>query len=210
MKFRKTGTALAATAALALAAPTAPAVADDHTPASLVDVLGADGKKFDNKWNDFDIVEAAAFAVLEANPDSKVALLTDGDAALTVFVPTDRAFRKFAGEVLGKKPKTEKKTFAAIAGQFDIATIETVLLYHVVPDATITYKQARGADGVALDTAAGAPITVKVKDSGRVVLRDADTDDRNPHVVRRAKNLNIGNPQIAHGLDRVLRPLDLP
>lgn len=41
-----------------------------------------------------------------------------------------------------------------------------------------------------------------------VQLRDADTDDRNPYVVQ--ASLNKGNRQIAHGIDRVLRPLDLP
>jgi hypothetical protein len=41
-----------------------------------------------------------------------------------------------------------------------------------------------------------------------VQLRDADRDDRNPYVVQ--PNLNKGNRQIAHGINRVLRPTDLP
>ena len=40
-----------------------------------------------------------------------------------------------------------------------------------------------------------------------VQLVDADPDDANPYVVR--ADLNKGNRQIAHGIDRVLRPVDL-
>ena len=94
-------------------------------------------------------------------------MLADGSTALTAFLPTDRAFRKLVHAVSGNRPRTEGATFRAVAGAFDVDTIETVLLYHVVPGATITYRQARQADGAALDTAAGAPLTVKVRD-GRV------------------------------------------
>ena len=210
MKFRKTGTALAATAALALAAPAAPAVAAETGTTSLAEVLAADGTKFDKKWNDFDIVEAAVYAVLDAKPGSPVALLADGETALTAFIPTDRAFRKLAGELTGKKPKTEKKTFNTLAAAVDLDTLEAVLLYHVLPGATVTYKAAKAADGAELTMASGGTVTVKVKGNGRVALRDADTDDRNPRVIRPAKNINKGNAQIAHGIDRVLRPIDLP
>ena len=208
MKLRKTGTALAATAAIALAAPAAPAMADEHGTTSLAEVLGADSG-FDNKWNDFDIVEAAVYAVLGAKPDSPVAVLADGTVPLTAFVPTDRAFRKLANDLFGKKPKSEQKTFEKLAAAVDIDTLEAVLLYHVVPGATVTYKQALAADGAELTTAAELPITVKVQGK-RVVLRDLDTDDKNPRVRMQARNINKGNVQIAHGIDRVLRPIDLP
>ena len=39
-------------------------------------------------------------------------------------------------------------------------------------------------------------------------LKDADTDDRDPRVV--VFNINAGNRQIAHAIDRVLRPVNLP
>ena len=38
-------------------------------------------------------------------------------------------------------------------------------------------------------------------------LVDADRNDRNPFVVQ--PNVNKGNRQIAHGIDRVLRPVNL-
>ena len=42
----------------------------------------------------------------------------------------------------------------------------------------------------------------------RVRLIDADRNDGNPRVV--AFNINKGNRQIAHAINRVLRPVDLP
>jgi hypothetical protein len=37
---------------------------------------------------------------------------------------------------------------------------------------------------------------------------DLDTDDCDPFVVK--FDIDKGNPQIAHGIGRILRPLDLP
>src|SRR5215218_9362285 len=80
-----------ALAAPAQAQPASEAAQRGNT--SLAEVLGADGRKFDQKWGDFDIVEAAAFAVLDAKPKSPVGLLAAGSERLTAFVPTDKAFR---------------------------------------------------------------------------------------------------------------------
>jgi uncharacterized surface protein with fasciclin (FAS1) repeats len=82
-----------------------------------------------------------------------------------------------------------------------------VLLYHVVPGATITYKQALRSNGAALTMASGGTVTVKVRSRVFVKLVDADTDDGDPYVVK--ANINKGNKQIAHGIDRVLRPINL-
>jgi len=147
--------------------------------------------------------------VLGAKKNSAVGVLADGSVALTAFLPTDKAFRKLATELTGKRPATEKATFTTIAKAVDVDTLEAVLLHHVVPGATVTYKQARGADGARLDTAAGAPVEVNVYHR-TVRLRDADKNDRNPAVIRGLANLNKGNKQIAHGIDAVLRPSDLP
>ncbi len=82
-----------------------------------------------------------------------------------------------------------------------------MLLYHAVPGATLTYRQALRADGARLATAAGPPIRVNAV-GHRIRLRDRDFDDRNPRVVPMLRNINEGNKQIAHGIDRVLRPVD--
>ena len=95
----------------------------------------------------------------------------------------------------------------ASAHTLGVDTIESVLLYHVVPGATITYRQALKANGAVLQTALkGATIKVKVR-CWVVILKDNDPNARNPIVVQ--PNLNKGNKQIGLGISRVLRPVDL-
>jgi uncharacterized surface protein with fasciclin (FAS1) repeats len=208
MRTTRTISAVAAVATLAAGSVliSGPAEARAGTT-PLTEVLAADGNTYDRNWDDFDIAEKAVRAVLKANPDSTVAVLADGDTALTAFVPTDRAFRKFVKSVTGDRPSAEKATFAAVAS-LGADTVENVLLYHVVPGATVTYAAGRKSDGARLETALGKHIGVRVA-GGEVRIVDADRDARNARVIPAAKNLNKGNEQIAHGLDRVLRPMDL-
>jgi uncharacterized surface protein with fasciclin (FAS1) repeats len=199
------GLTAAALAAGTLAAQT-PAQAASGRPTSLAQVLAADGHHFDRKWGDFDILDAAVLAVLDAKPKSPVGVLAKRKVRLTAFLPTDRAFRSLAATLTGSRPKSEKATFNALAKAAGIDTIETVLLYHVVPGRTLTAAKVVGADGKKLTTAQGGKITVRVGKK-QVRLVDADPDLRNPRVV--ATNINKGNPQIAHAIDRVLLPIDL-
>ena len=124
---------------------------------------------------------------------------------LTAFAPTDKAFRRLVADLTGTRYKSEAKVFKKVAA-LGIDTVEQVLLYHVVPGATITAAQAVKADGAKLKTAAGPTLKVKVAD-GRVTLVDKDPDATNPTVT--VPDINKGNKQIAHGIDRVLRPADL-
>lgn len=205
--------AVLALAVTATAATIAPASAHQrHVPAplgtaSLAALLATDGSGFDRNPNDYDVLDAAVTAVLAAKPDSPVAVLADGNTPLTAFLPTDRAFQRLATDLTGKRYRSEQQVFTAVAG-LGIDTVESVLLYHVVPGATITYRQARRSDGAALTTALGSSVTVDVRRCGsRISLVDADPDAADPVVVR--ANLNEGNRQIAHGINRVLRPVDL-
>jgi uncharacterized surface protein with fasciclin (FAS1) repeats len=213
MRIRTIATALAVTASTVVAA--APSQAADSAAnqrtgtRSLATVLAADGNKFDHNWGDFDIVHRAVTTVLSAKPGSDVAVLAKGNKRVTAFLPTDRAFHRLVEDLTGRDKKTEKAVFRAVANNFDVDTIEAVLLYHVVPGATITYAQARKADGASLATALeGASITVK-KREGLVKLRDLDPDAGNAWVLKGASDINKGNKQIAHGISRVLRPVDL-
>ena len=93
-----------------------------------------------------------------------------------------------------------------------IPTVEKVLLYHVVPGGPILAKDALKANGARLATALpGASFTVHVKGKNVpvITLRDLDGNDRNPWVNPWQTDLNEGNKQIAHGITRVLRPLNL-
>ena len=207
--------AILATSALALGAvqATAPAASAAKAPGedSLAALLTSDGNTFDKKKNDFDIVTEAALAVVKAKPKSPVALIADGSTRLTVFAPTDEAFRLLAKDLTGKTIKSEKKIFEALVDLAGVDTIETVLLYHVVPGKTLTSNKVLKADGAKLTTAQGGKITVKVKTkpSVSVTLKDRDKNAQDPKAVLKALDLNKGNKQVAHGIDRVLRPIDL-
>ena len=206
--------ALLAASALALGAVQATAPAASAKAAgedSLAGLLTSDGNQFDKNKRDFDIVTEAALAVVAAKPESPVALLADGTKRLTVFAPTDEAFRLLAEDLTGQRIKSEKKIFEALVDLAGVDTIETVLLYHVVPGKTLTSNKVLKADGARLTTAQGGKVKVdiKKKPSLSITLRDRDKNDQDPKVVLKAIDLNKGNKQVAHGIDRVLRPIDL-
>lgn len=176
---------------------------------SLASVLLSDGNRFDHNGKDFDIVTEAVLAVLQEKPNSPVKVLTDGSVPLTAFVPNDEAFRFLAEDLTDKWMWNESKVFSAVAS-LGIPAVESVLLYHVVPGVTIDSGMAVKADGASVPTANGKSFTVDVgskKGVTTVRLVDLDDDERNPRV--RVFDVNKGNMQIAHGIDRVLLPLDL-
>jgi hypothetical protein len=191
--------------ATVLAAPPATASSGDRSLAAL---LTADGNTFDRNARDYDVVTEAVLAVLAAKPTSPVGVLADGSVPLTAFLPNDQAFRFLVKDLTGRWVRSEKAVFEAVAG-LGIDTVETVLLYHVVPGVTITKAQARRSGGATLTTAQGGTIRVRVpfRSVPLVILKDADRNDADPFVVR--FSINKGNPQIAHGIALVLRPADL-
>lgn len=193
----------------ALVAPAAVATPTGTT--SLASVLAADGDTFDRNWYDFDIVDQAVAAVLAAKPDSAVAVLADGSVPLTAFLPNDRAFQVLAFDLTHRWERTEEGVLTRIAGAVGIDAVEQVLLYHVVPGATITARQALRSDGAELTTAQGGTIEVDVLSRWFLLVRlvDQDRTDRDPFLVASKLNINKGNVQIAHGISAVLRPLDL-
>jgi hypothetical protein len=216
MRLRRSiALSVAAGAAILMAAPAA-ASAAPAAPAgnrSLAAVLTANGNgQFDSNPFDYDIVTQAVLAVVAAKPSSPVALLANGDVALTAFLPSDFAFRDLVRQLTGKSYGSEKQVFDALVAGAGVDTVEAVLLYHVVPGAAIASSDAVKADGAALTTAQGGMITVDVLVSwlGVVRLIDQDPSDANPYLNPFALNINKGNKQIAHGITAVLRPIDLP
>lgn len=207
--FKAGMTAVLATALAGSALAFAPAAQADDKPSksgnrSLAKVLMAD-RGYDHNWHDFDILEKAVTTVLSAKPDSPVAVLTKGKTRVTAFLPTDAAFRTLVSDLTGKKKKTERGTFKAIAKTVDVDTLETVLLYHVVAGKTLGAKKVAKLDEATVTTAAGIPLTIRIGKKVRLV--DQDHNSRNARVVD--VNINKGNKQIAHAIDRVLRPIDL-
>ena len=206
--------ALLATSALALGAITAAAPAANAKAVgedSLAGLLVSDGDQFDKNRKDFDIVTEAALAIVAAQPDSPVAVLADGTKRATVFAPTDQAFRTLVKDLTGQKIRSEKKIFESLVALAGVDTIEGVLLYHVVPGKTLTSKKVLKANGAKLETAAGKTVKVKIrKHPLRITLKDKDRGGaRDARVVLDALDLNQGNKQVAHGIDRVLRPMKL-
>ena len=178
--------------------------------ATLAQILLSDSAKddaegFDRRQWDYDIVTQAVLLF----PDLAAAA-SDPDAELTVFLPNDASFKRLVREITGSWPKTEAEAFAAVVS-LGTDTVLAVLQYHIVPNA-ISYRDAKASDGAVLATLLdGSSLTVDVR--GRwwkyVELVDADGDDRDPIVV----DPNVGGRAsngFAHGIDRVLRPIDLP
>jgi uncharacterized surface protein with fasciclin (FAS1) repeats len=206
--------ALLATSALALSAITAAAPAANAKAVgedSLAGLLVSDGDQFDKNAKDFDILTEAALAVVGAKPDSPVALVADGTKRATVFAPTDQAFRVLVKDLTGQTIKSEKKIFESLVELAGVDLIEGVLLYHVIPGKTLTSGKVLKADGAKLMTAAGktVKVDVRMKPKLSVTLKDKDKGAQDPKAVLTALDLNKGNKQVAHGIDRVLRPMKL-
>lgn len=211
-KFIAVLTVVASMAFMAPAAADGPyGAADDAAMPTLAEILlsdsaGDNDKGFDRRGWDFDIVTQAVLLF----PDL-VDAASNPDAELTAFLPTDRAFRRLVYDITGSWIRSEAKVFEAVAS-LGTDTVKDVLLYHLV-GAKISYRDALNADGAVLDTLlAGSTIEVKVRSFWRwswVRLIDADVDDRNPLVIRP----NVGGEAsngYAHGINRVLRPINLP
>ena len=217
MRFTRTivaaaaGLALGATAltgvtaaqAKPAAAPTPAATATGTKP--LASVVAPYATTWNTNWGDYNVVTHAVFAVLKAKPTSKVGVLAKGDVALTAFLPNDRAFQILVKQLTGKTLLTESQVFRAVA-TLGIPTIEKVLLYHVVPGATITSAMALKSNHANLKTALGPTIHVAVYAGPIISLWDKAPEFRNPRVVLAKVDINKGNKQIAHGIDRVLLP----
>jgi len=192
-------------AALVTSAVAVPAQAALGTK-SLASVLYANQSGFDTNPHDYDILRNAIKTTLKVKPNSPVKVLADGNVALTAFLPSDAAFQELVRDITGaKKAPSERAAYNAVAA-LGIPTVERVLLYHVVPGATITKAAALKSDDVRLKTANGQ--TFRVDITSYVSLVDADQTDRNPRLI--SFDINAGNKQIAHGIDRVLRPINLP
>lgn len=152
--------------------------------------------------DDFNIL---ALAVTAAGlvPD-----LSDPEADLTVFAPTDAAFVALANDLgLDVDPDDEQGVFDALAGALaglndgdPIPLLKNILLYHVSPGAKLL-SQVGGLEEVPtlLEGATFSPVDGK--------LVDNDPDLKDPGLV--LTDLEVENGVI-HVIDRVLIPIDIP
>lgn len=166
---------------------------------TLAGLVAASGGEFDKNVDDFDILLNAVTAA------NLVDALDDPEADLTVFAPTDAAFKDLAA-TLGFEGHGEKATFnylvealSLLSGGGDpIPLLTTVLTYHVTPEA-LDADAVLSSTGIT--TLQGGTLTVD-----GTSLVDADPDLANPNLI--ATNLFASNG-IAHVLDGVLLPADL-
>jgi uncharacterized surface protein with fasciclin (FAS1) repeats len=171
---------------------------------SLASILTAKNS-FDRNRLNFDILTAAVLAVLKANPNSPVKVLTDGNVALTAFIPDDGAFISLVKSLTGKAPKTEREAFASVAA-LGIPTVESILKFHVVPGDAIVATAAKKANGASLTTALeGKVLKVKVK-RGTISLVDYNKKSPDSRVQVKSADINLGNKQVAHAIHAVLLP----
>ena len=205
MKKLKRYAALVAISALTLS-PVSPAQAEDSVlkTSPLTDVLTLAPNNFDNNLGDFDVFTAVFMDVWGMNPDSAVGAISKGDTALTAFVPTDRAFRKLVKHLTGKTPANEAATAAAVLS-LGTATVEKVLLYHVVVGDPILSPAALQANGAVLNNAAGDSFRVKVAGT-TITLIDKNKKHKNAVVLLSKVDVNKGNKQVAHGINQVMLP----
>ncbi|HRV69897.1 MAG TPA: fasciclin domain-containing protein [Marmoricola sp.] len=198
------GTAMTATAAQAAPRPTLGMT-------SLQDAIASDGNQFDTLWGDFDIATEVTRTVLDAKPGSALSAVKKGNVALTAFIPTDRAFRKFVKDLSGTRPATEQDAYAALVAHASTDQLEQLMLSQIVPNARLTVRKLRRSNGAVLTTMSGSKIKVRVwrHRAPRIVIADSDRTDQNAWLLFFKRNLNKGNLQIAQGVDRVIRPVDL-
>ena len=179
-------------AALVAGLIAAPAVADE--PTTIVDAVLADD-------DEFDILQAAVIATGYAGP------LDNADATFTVFAPTDKAFTKLAEDLSGEEFDSDADVVNWLVANVGIPTITTVLEYHVVAGLAVDSSTV-----VTLDEAPTIGGTVGIFAPGKsfrsIQFVDNDPDARNPKLVKGLFDIEVVNG-IIHGIDRVLRPIDL-
>lgn len=204
MKKRIIGALIAAASAAAVVVAPAP-TAQAWTYPTLAQILLAD-RALDNSYGfdgfalDFDIVTQAILQF----PDL-VNAASSSSSNLTVFLPTDQAFRSTYYAVTGTYIWSERSLFNALVTAFGIDGIEEILTYHIIGGARISYSTALASDGADLTTLNGETIEVDVVGTWwkRVVLRDQAATLRDPMVI--VPNVRASNG-IAHAIDRVLIP----
>jgi uncharacterized surface protein with fasciclin (FAS1) repeats len=180
-------------------APTAEAWSPTLAQILLADRVLDDANGFDRFSLDFDIVTQAVLAF----PDLTEAVSNRG-SNLTVFLPTDGAFRATYQALTGQYISGEKALFDAYVSALGLPAIKEVLTYHLISGARISYSTAVASDGAQLTTVNGQTIEVDVTGSWikRVTLIDK-APTRDPMVI--VPNVRAANG-IAHAIDRVLIP----
>ena len=198
--------AAVATATALLFSPMSVAKAEDEQLKSmpLTEVLNLKTASFDNNFNDFDVFTSVWMDVWGQLPESPVQAISNGNTALTAFVPTDRAFQNVVKHLTGKTFKSEARIARAVMS-LGAKTVEKVILYHVVVGDPILSPAALQANGANLNAASGETIGVRVSGT-TITLVDKHKKHTNARVILDAVDINKGNKQVAHAITQVMLP----
>ena len=204
-------------AVLGLAAPSASASSPSPTaarlPAAAASNVSAytylkthDGK-LDSNWNNFSIATALLRDLSGTSFKAHTGDLFSPRQKLTFFVPTDRALQVLLKQVTGNTYATEANVLNKLE-QLLPQDVDALLGSGVVPGRTLSASAVLASSGKNLVTEWGdRSLHVAVYGSGSraiVSLWDQDHRLRNARVILARTNLNPGNPQILHGVDRAV------
>ncbi|CAB4960992.1 MAG: fasciclin domain-containing protein [Actinobacteria bacterium] len=186
---------------------------------SLAAVLNVANPAFDNNWGDFDILTRAIATVLTEKPNSPVKKLVNGRNALTCFAPTDLAFKHFHQGATGQNIRREGNVFnglvqyagtlaAGLGGGYTaVDVVERVLLSHCTAGTINSHAAIAAAHARATLTMFSTSNVQLRMVHGQIALYDGGQKFRNPRVI--VADINIGNKQIAHAINRVIVSFDI-
>lgn len=168
------------------------------TSPTLGGILLSDGNMFDSDQNDFDIVTQAVLAF-----PGLAGAATNPAATLTVFLPTDKAFRILVEDLYGESIKNESDLFDFLVTELTLPVIEAVLEYHIIGEIYTADDLVTEGDGFEL-----SPLledsSLEVDFRGKQLrLIDNEPSLRDPIV--RVVDIH-GSNGVAHVIDRVLLP----
>lgn len=173
--------------------------ADDHcTENTLGAVLESFGPGFDSNQNDFDIVREAV-ALFE----DLTAAACDASEELTVFLPTDKAFRILMEDLGVGSFKDEAELFDEIATLLGTDGVYEVLTYHIAGGVLTSDIVVAAGDGYHVPTLNGETFELDFRGKKQIRLIDGAPNLRDPIV--RIVDISADNG-VAHVIDRVLLP----
>jgi len=177
------------------------------TDVSLGSILPTDTSGPENRkanGDDYDILLARVLRVLAAKPESPVGSLLDPTVELTAFLPDDDAF--LATGLLPGRVRNEVALVSRLEDNLTVDEIEQLLLGHVVVGPVLDSPVVAYLDGQSVETAAGTTLTVDVRDDGSVAIIDDAEGNRDALLVPDALDVNLGQVQDGHTVDRLLLP----
>jgi hypothetical protein len=176
-------------------------------PTSTYTYLRTHNRSLDKNWNNYSIATRLLTDLHTVGGDQATSPLFDPGVRATFFVPTDGALRILLKQATGHDYPTER----AVLNKLEMMVtpdVDNLLGFGVIPGRTLTSRALVALSGRNLRTAWTPTRTMHVAvyhwSHGTVIsLWDMDHRFRNPRVILRSSNLNAGNAQIVHGIDRV-------